>query len=226
MKDTTIAVGLSLLLGLAPLAAARAEAAAPRAAVTIYEFRTSVPGVSGAAATDMFKTALVKTGRFRVVERARVNEGVVREKQLNAAGLASGDSARRPLRGAQFIFEGTISEAAAGVKQSQRGVTIAGMDVGAGRNTDQLGIDVRVIDAGNGDVLDAIDVRVPVHSTAASVSGVGSLVGNVLARKGRDTTFVPDVRSQDSARGSVDAALRAAIEQAVARLSERRASWP
>ena len=48
-----------------------------RVAVTIYEFRSSVNEVNGRAATDMFKTALVQSGQFRVVQRARLNEGVI-----------------------------------------------------------------------------------------------------------------------------------------------------
>ncbi|MGE5338548.1 MAG: CsgG/HfaB family protein, partial [Gemmatimonadota bacterium] len=80
-----------------------------RVAVTIYEFRSELPNISARAATDMFKTALVQSGQFRVVERARLNEGVVREKQLQQGGYASGKAAQVQLRGAQYIFEGAVS---------------------------------------------------------------------------------------------------------------------
>ena len=83
---------VATLLSVAALPAAWAQAGGERLPVTIYEFRSGVAAVNGAAATDMFKTALVKTGRFRVVERARLNEGVVREKQLNAGGRADGQA--------------------------------------------------------------------------------------------------------------------------------------
>jgi len=52
--------------------------------VSIYEFRSAVTEIPARGATDMFMTALVNGGQFRVVERARVNEGAIREKQLNA----------------------------------------------------------------------------------------------------------------------------------------------
>ncbi len=55
-----------------------------RKVVTIYEFRSSVPEISAAAATDMFTTALIKSGTFTVAERERLNQGVAFEKQLNA----------------------------------------------------------------------------------------------------------------------------------------------
>ena len=64
-----------------------------RKVVTIYEFRSSVPEVNGAAATDMFTTALIKSGYFAVAERQRLDQGVMREKQLQGSGAATG---RRP----------------------------------------------------------------------------------------------------------------------------------
>jgi curli biogenesis system outer membrane secretion channel CsgG len=224
MKQSILGA-LAALAFAASFHASVAAAEGERLAVTMYEFRSSVSAVSAAAATDMFKTALVKTGKFRVVERARLNEGAVREKQLNAGGLTTGDASRHQLRGAQVVFEGTISEAAASTKQRSSGVNVGGLDIGSGSNTDQLGIDVRVVDVKTGDVLDAINVRVPIKSSSSAVSGVGNLLGTVLARKGKDTTYVPDVRHQDSQRESVDAALRDAIEQAVDELAKRRDSW-
>jgi curli biogenesis system outer membrane secretion channel CsgG len=60
-----------------------------RVAVTIYEFRSSLPNVSSHTATDMFKTALVQSGQFTVVEPQRLLEGVVKEKQLQQSGFAA-----------------------------------------------------------------------------------------------------------------------------------------
>jgi curli biogenesis system outer membrane secretion channel CsgG len=78
-----------------------------RVAVTIYEFRSQLPALNASTATDMFTTAIVTSGQFRVVERNRMNAGVVREKQLQQDGWADGDVAQQQLKGAQFIFEGT-----------------------------------------------------------------------------------------------------------------------
>ena len=38
-------------------------------AVSIYELRSSVGEIAARGTTDMFKTALVQSGQFRVVER-------------------------------------------------------------------------------------------------------------------------------------------------------------
>lgn len=192
-----------------------------RVAVTIYEFRSMLPGMNARTATEMFTTALVQSGQFRVVERARLNDGVVREKQLQQAGWASGNAAQQQLRGAQYVFEGTVSEANVQESASSGGINIAGMQIGGGKSQDSIVIDVRIIDAANGDVLDALTVRKPVAATSAGVSGVGNLAATILGRRGKDTTYVPDVQAQNQQREGIDSALRAAIEESVLQLARR-----
>jgi curli production assembly/transport component CsgG len=192
-----------------------------RVAVTIYEFRSMLPAISSRSATDMFTTALVQSGQFRVVERSRVNEGVVREKQMQQAGWATGNAAQQPLRGAQYILEGTVSEANVQERANSGGINIAGMQIGGGKSQDSIVIDVRIIDAANGDVLDALTVRKPVAATSAGVSGVGNLAATILGRRGKDTTYVPDVQAQKQQREGIDSAVRAAIEESVLQLARR-----
>jgi curli biogenesis system outer membrane secretion channel CsgG len=199
------------------------RAVADRVAVSIYEFRSSVTEIPPRATTDMFKTALVRSGQFRVVERARVAEGVMREKQLNAAGLADGTSAAQPLRAAKYVFEGTISEATPSQSQRSGAVIIAGMEAGGGSNRDVISIDVRVLEVASGDIVDVVTVRKPIASETSSVAGVGNLIGTVLSQRGRSTTYVPDVQMQQQRRESLDQALREAIDQAVATLALRLA---
>ena len=192
-----------------------------RIAVAIYEFRSSVGEIPARGSTDMFKTALVQSGQFRVVERARLNEGVVREKQLNASGLATGKAGSEQLTGARYIFEGSITEANASQTQRSAGFSVAGMELSGSSNKDVIGIDVRIVDAATGDIVDVVTVRKVVASDSAGVSGVGNLVGTMLARKGKSTTFVPDVQLQQQRKESLDVALRAVIDQAVTELAGR-----
>ncbi len=190
-------------------------------AVTIYEFRSALPSISATAATDMFKTALVQSGQFRVVERARLNQGVIREKQLQQGGYASGKAAQVQLRGAQYIFEGAVSEANASEHQRSGGIGVAGMQIGGGTNRDSIAVDVRIVDAASGDIVDAITVRKSVRSDSAGVSGVGNLLGTILSQQGRSSTYAPDVSVQQQRREGVDTAVREAINQAVIELSQR-----
>ena len=192
-----------------------------RVAVTIYEFRSALPTVSGQAATDMFKTALVQSGQFRVVERSRLNEGAVREKQLQQGGFASGKAAQTQLRGAQYVFEGTLSEANQAELQRSGGVGVAGMQMGGGSSQDSIAIDVRIVDAASGDIVDAVTVRKTIRADEAGVAGVGNLIGTVLAQRGRSTPYTPDLQAQQRRAEGVDSALRAAIDEAVLQLAKR-----
>lgn len=192
-----------------------------RVAVTIYEFRSALSGLSGQTATDMFKTALVQSGQFRVVERSRLNEGVAREKQLQGAGYASGRAAQKQLRGAQYIFEGTVSEANQSENQSSGGVNIGGLQVNSGSNRDSIAIDVRVVDAANGDIVDAISVRKSVKTEESSVSGVGSFFNSLMARSGKSLPVNGDVQAQQRRAEGLDSVVRAAIDEAVVQLAQR-----
>jgi curli biogenesis system outer membrane secretion channel CsgG len=193
-----------------------------RVAVSIYEFRSSVNEINARGATDMFKTALLANGRFQLVERARLSEGVIREKQLNAAGQSTGSSAQRQVRAAEYIFEASITELSAGDQQSQGGINIGGMQLGGAANVDSLGIDVRIVDASNGDVRDALSLRRPLKSSATQVSGIAALVQTVQGMRGRAASpLLPDVNLQTTRKDSVDRALRGLIDDAVAQLAAR-----
>ena len=193
-----------------------------RVAVTIYEFRTGVQEVNAAAATDMFTTALIKSGQFRVVELERLNQGVVSEKQLNAAGQTTGDVAKSQLRGAQFIFEGIVSEANAAEDAHQASINIAGLNLGHGANRDSIAIDVRIVDASTGDVLDSVDVSKILNDTSSGISGTAALANAIAGMRGRQASpLTPDVNYQSSHKDSVSRALRACIEAAVVELAKR-----
>jgi curli biogenesis system outer membrane secretion channel CsgG len=192
-----------------------------RVAVTVYEFRSGLPGLSGQSATDMFKTALVHSGQFRVVERSRLNEGVAREKQLQSGGYATGSAAQAQLRGAQYVFEGTVSEANSGERQRSGGINVAGMQIGGGVSRDSIALDVRVVNAANGDVMDAITVRKTITADEASVSGVGNAIATAAARRGKYSPYTPDVQAQQRRSEGVDSAVRAAIDEAVLQLAKR-----
>lgn len=197
-----------------------------RVAVTIYDFRSSVGEIAARGCTDMFKTALVESGRFRVVERARLAEGVIREKQLNASGFSSGTSAGEVLMSAKYIFEGAITEANAGQTQRSGGIGIAGAQFGGSSSKDMIGIDVRIVDVATGEIVGVVTVRKSVASDTVGVSGIGNLIGTVLSGKGRSPTYAPDIHLQQQRKESLDLALRAAIDQAVIELASRLAAAP
>jgi curli biogenesis system outer membrane secretion channel CsgG len=189
---------------------------AERTAVTIYQFRSSSYQVTPAAATDMFTAALIDSGQFRVVERAQVQQNVIREKPLNGASLSTGDSAQTKLRGAQYIFEGSVSEANAGENQTQGGVNIGGMNLGAGKNNDTIAVDVRILDADTGNVLDSVNIRKAVASTGENIGGSAAFASIVASLFHKPVSpMIPDVNYQGAKKEGLDKALRACIDASV-----------
>ncbi len=193
-----------------------------RVAVAIYEFTSNLPEISPRGATEQFKTALVQSGQFRVVERAKLDRGVVREKQMHAAGQTTGSTSQQQLRGAEYIFEAEITELGSGTRTSSNGVNIGGLQVGGARNDDEFGIDISIVDANTGDVVDAISVRKRLKGTARSVGGIGALINRVRAEKGKGgVAYSPEVQHQSTSKDNFDAVLREAIEEAVYELAKR-----
>lgn len=192
-----------------------------RKVVTIYEFRSGVPEVGARAATDMFTTALIKTGYFAVAERHRLNEGVLREKQLNTSGMTTGSGGSVKLAAASYIFEGTISEYSQDDEATEGGITVGGMDVGGRGAQSSIGLDVRIIDAETGLVLDSVNVRKGLEDSKKAVSGLGRLAQSIAALRGKSIPLDPDARVSHSKKESIDRALRSCIEAAVYEITKR-----
>lgn len=191
--------------------------AGDRKVVTIYKFRSSVPEVAAENATDMFTTALIKSGAFLVAERQRLNEGIMAEKQLNSQGLTTGNAVEEKLAGADYIFEGSVTEANS--QESKTGVagTFKGLGLEGSQEKGRIGLDLRVIDARSGVVLDAVNVSKSVKEGGFSVSGVGALLGS-LTKKQLDGG---DAAVTHGSKEGVDTALRECIEEAVYQLIKR-----
>ncbi len=195
-----------------------------RPTVTIREFRSSVAEVTPRGATDMFMTALVKTRKFRVLERARMAEGIAAEKALNQQGMTTGQSGQAQYKATEYMFEATVSEASAEDSKTSFGLGIFGAGAGKTYTSGSIAIDVRVTDVESGVVVDAIDVRKEIKGEESKVSGITSAIGNALT-KGRLGQVLQAGQATDeyvSARkDSVDKALREAIEQAVNEIAKR-----
>lgn len=191
-----------------------------KAVVAIYEVRSAVPEVRVAAAQEMFVTALVRSGAFAVAERSRLTEGVMRERQLAAQGVATGGAGGQ-VAGARYVFEVVVSEANAGASENAQGVNIGGMRVQSARAADSIGLDVRVVDAQTGLVVDAVNVVKEIEASSTNVSGIGSLLGSLSGLRGRNLPVPVDGESRSNRKEGVDRALRSCIEVAVAELARR-----
>lgn len=59
------------------------------------------------------------------------------------------------------------------------------------------------------------------RGSSASVSGTSSLIGTVLAQRGKSSPYTPEVQAQQRRSAGADSALRAAIDEAVLQLARR-----
>ena len=197
---------------------------ADRPTATIREFRSSVAEVTPRGATDMFMTALVKTRKFRVLERARMAEGIAAEKALNQQGMTSGQGGQSQYHAASYMFEATVSEATTDANKTSFSLGIAGAAAGKGWSSDTIAIDVRVTDVESGIVVDAIDVRREIKGVETKVGGVTTALTNILTR-GRGgalaNALAPADEYVNARKDSVDKALRDAIEEAVNEIAKR-----
>lgn len=99
--------------------------------------------------TDMFTTALFKSGKYTVIERAKL-DAVLAEQNLGASGAVNPATAARvgKILGVDAIFTGKITDF--GVKESKfgaSGINIGGTWVGGGVKTTEVkvALDVRMI---------------------------------------------------------------------------------
>ena len=197
---------------------------ANRPTVTIREFRSSVAEVTPRGATDMFMTALVKTRKFRVLERARMAEGIATEKALNQQGMTTGQIGQSQYSGAAYMFEATVSEASTGDQKTSFSLGIAGAAAGKGWASDSIAIDVRVTDVESGIVVDAIDIRKEIKRVETKAGGVTTALANILTRGrggGLMEALAPTDEHLNVRKDSVDKALREAIEEAVNEIAKR-----
>ena len=76
-------------------------------------------------------------------------------------------------------------------------------------------------------MFDAINVSKEAASSESSVSGLGNLLGTLATACGLDLReLAPDATIRSVRKQSMDRALRALIELAVAELAKRAAEWP
>ncbi len=94
--------------------------------------KTEIAEVTPRGATAMFMTALVKTRKFRVLERARMAEGIAAEKALNQQGMTTGQSGRAQYVSANYMFEATVSEATTDANKTSFSLGVASAAAGKG----------------------------------------------------------------------------------------------
>ncbi|MBD3217116.1 MAG: hypothetical protein GF310_02485 [candidate division Zixibacteria bacterium] len=110
----------------------------------------------GQGMADMLITALVKSGKFKVYERAALDE-ILNEKGLSESDLANpGVEASKKLQIGDYLIKAAITEF--GYKEKEIGGSISGSFLKGGSLTEyngRVGVDLRIIHIGTGEVITA-----------------------------------------------------------------------
>ena len=165
-----VAVALAAVVGAAALVGA-APSDKPR--IAVLEFKNKADNQwwyhgGAAAAQDVFVTELVKSGKFRVIDREQL-AALMQEKGLALSGDLDPSTAVRAgkLIGCQYFLTGAVTEF------GNTDVGGHGFGVSAGKRKFVAAMNARIIDTETGEILWADEARGEEASVKVSVFGVG-----------------------------------------------------
>ena len=108
----------------------------------------------GEGMAEMLATALVETGKFRVLERQQIHD-VLGEQDLGASGRVDAATAAKigKVLGARYLIYGTVNEFEYSKGGEGGAVRIGGIRLGASEARAHIGMDVRIVDAVTSEIL-------------------------------------------------------------------------
>jgi curli biogenesis system outer membrane secretion channel CsgG len=167
----SLALCAALVLVVASVAFAADKSSKPR--IAVLEFKNKADNQwwysgGGEAAQDVFVTELVKSGKFRVVEREQL-EALMREKNLTLSGDVDPSTAVRigKLLGVNYLLAGAVTE------YGNTNVGGGGFGVSAGKKKFVAAMNARLIDTSTGEIVWADEARAEESSVKGSVGGFG-----------------------------------------------------
>ncbi|HVS14428.1 MAG TPA: CsgG/HfaB family protein [Thermoanaerobaculia bacterium] len=152
----------------------------PRIAVLEFEAKADNQwyqwwrGGGASAAQDVFVTELVKSGKFRVVERSQL-QALLAEQNLSLSGAVDGATAVQAgrLLGVRYLLTGAITE----YGTSTAGANTRGIgglpSVRVGRKKFAAALNARLIDTESGEIVWADEGREETKSGNVNVGGFG-----------------------------------------------------
>ena len=184
-RSSSILLALALTgLVLAPAIKAAADKGSTKPRVAVLEFKNKADNQwwyhGGAeAAQDVFVTELVKSGKFRVVEREQL-EALMREKGLALSGDVDPSTAVKvgKLLGVNYLLTGAVTEYGAMDKSAHGGGIgrLPGFNVG--KRSFVAALNARLIDTSTGEIVWADEARAEESNSKVSVGGFGGGVDN------------------------------------------------
>jgi curli biogenesis system outer membrane secretion channel CsgG len=179
------AITLSLCAALLVAAAALpALAAGDKPRIAVLEFKNKAENQwwwngGAAAAQDVFVTELVKSGKFRVVEREQL-EALMQEKNLTLSGDVDPSTAVKvgKLLGVNYLLTGAVTEYGATDSNAHAPGVRRLPGFSAGKRNFVAALNARLIDTSTGEVVWADEARNEDSHVNVSVGGFGGGVSN------------------------------------------------
>ena len=165
MKENRVKLGLkvsALFAGISFILCASAWA--DQKSLAVMKFTTTAGGGTnywynaswdlGDGMAEMLATALVETGKFKVLERQQIHD-VLGEQDLGASGRVDPATAAKigKILGARYLVYGTVNEFEYSKAGGGGGVRIGGFRIGANEASAHVGMDIRIVDAVTSEIL-------------------------------------------------------------------------
>jgi curli biogenesis system outer membrane secretion channel CsgG len=162
-----------LALVLVPVLSAAPKGGGDKPRIAVLEFKNKADNQwwyhgGAAAAQDVFVTELVKSGKFRVVDREQL-EAMMQEKHLTQSGDIDKSTAMKlgKILGLNYLLTGAVTE------YGNTDVSGGGGGVSAGKRKFVAALNARLINASTGEVLWADEASQEETSVRVSVFGFG-----------------------------------------------------
>lgn len=157
-----------------------------RKTLAVLEFKDKTGGSREKAAVDQMTTLLIKTRRFRIIERARLDD-VLQEQNMEGIVAPETMAQKRQVTGAQLLCFGSITNFEVKVTRTRNRsgilnrlpISILDIDFKKQQLDFNIGIDVRIVDSTTGEVIFADSADVKRTETA---SGMGLELVGISAR--------------------------------------------
>jgi curli biogenesis system outer membrane secretion channel CsgG len=178
-RVSTLALCAALLLAIFAAPGLTRAASSDKPRLAVLEFKNKADNQwwyhGGAeAAQDVFVTELVKSGKFRVVEREQL-EALMQEKNLTLSGDVDPKTAVKvgKLLGVNYLLTGAVTEYGV-TDKGAHGSGIGRLPgFSAGKRSFVAAMNARLIDTSTGEIVWADEARAEESSVKVSVGGFG-----------------------------------------------------
>jgi len=178
-RAVTLAVSASLLLALSSSFVLAKDVKSTKPRIAVLEFKNKANNQwwyshGAEAAQDVFVTELVKSGKFRVVEREQL-AALMQEKGLTLSGDVDPSTAVRigKLLGVNYLLTGAVTEYGATTREGH-GSGFRGIPgFSAGKKDFVAALNARLIDTSTGEIVWASEARKTESSIKVDVGGFG-----------------------------------------------------